>query len=136
MRLGRDEHVLDDRRRFYASKVCYEYTIEYDSAAAGGLIERHRLYVAYVCPGTGEAVERIYRAAAIETDTDAIEVATSAADGEIGPDGWGTIEYEAICPTGGVAVLPKCVHQGEPLNFRASVAPHPDEPRIGENRDR
>ncbi|ELY85054.1 hypothetical protein [Natrinema gari] len=70
----------------------------------------------------------------IETETDRLEVPTSAVDGEIGPDNWGTIDYAVIEPEPTTAVLPTAVFDGEPLNFRASVAGRPDEPRIGEER--
>lgn len=128
VRMGRHEHQLD-RDRFYAEKVCYEYRLEHDDGEIP-VRERQLLFVLYRNPDTDEAVERTYRAAAINTDADTVETTTSAVDGDIGPKDWGTIDYASISPTDGLAVIPKTVHDGEPFNFRASVAPHPDEPRI------
>jgi len=134
LRLGRDEHTLEDRDRFYAAKVCYEYILERDPRAVGGHRERHRLHVAYRKPGSTEAVERTYDAAVVETDAGALETTTSDADGDIGAHDWGTVVYDAVEPQPNLAVIPKAVHDGEPRNFRASVAVRDDEPRIGEDR--
>ncbi|QCC57292.1 hypothetical protein [Natrinema thermotolerans] len=134
LRLGRDEHVLEGYDRFYAAKVCYEYTLARDPRAVGGHRERHRLHVAYRRPGTTEAVERTYDAAVVETDAGALETTTSEVDGDIGAHNWGTVEYAALSPQPNLAVIPKTVHDGEPRNFRASIAVRPDEPRIGEDR--
>lgn len=127
-RLGRHDDVRADRARFYAEKICYEYTLARDGRA--GMRERHELHVAYRNPETGEAVERTYQAAIVETDADTVCVLTSERDGDIGPDEWGAIEIAAIEPEENTAAIPKCVHRGEPKNFRASIAVHPDEPRL------
>ncbi|GAB7119918.1 hypothetical protein [Natrinema pallidum] len=134
LRLGRDEHDLEDRDRFYAAKVCYEYVLERDPRAVGGHRERHRLHVAYRKPGTTEAVERTYDAAVVETDAGALETTTSDVEGDIGVHNWGRVEYDALSPEPNVAVIPAAVYDGEPLNFRASIAVRPSEPRIGGDR--
>ncbi|NUC74959.1 hypothetical protein HTZ84_22095 [Haloterrigena sp. SYSU A558-1] len=134
VRMGHDEHRLEDRSRFYADKACYEYVLARDPAAVGNIAERHRLHVAYRKPGSTEAVERVYEASVVETTADALEVSTSAVDGDRGPEGWGTIAFEALAPDANTAVIPKCVYDGEPRNFRASVAVRPSEPRIGGER--
>lgn len=133
MRLGTDEHGLEDRDRFYAEKICYEYVLEHDSAAVGGVVERHRLVVAYRRPHTTDAVERTYRAAVFETDADAVVVTTPAVEPDDGT-GWGTVPYPALKPEPNAAVIPRAVHRGKPAEFRSSVAVHPDEPRIGDGR--
>ncbi|ELY68846.1 hypothetical protein [Natrinema versiforme] len=134
LRLGRDEHDLEGYERFYAAKLCYEYVLERDPSAVGGHAERTRLHVLYRKPGTTEAVERTYEASVVETTADALVVNTSAVDGEIGPHDWGRIEYAAVSPAPNTTVIPAVVFEGEPLNFKASVAVRSDEPRIGEDR--
>ncbi len=134
VRMGRDQHVLEGYDRFVATKLCYERRLERDPSAIGGTVERNRLHVLYRDPATDEAVERLYEAAVVETDADALEVTTSALEGDIGPHDWGQIDYAAVTPTDGLAVVPKCVFDGEPLNFKASVAVRSDEPRVGEDR--
>lgn len=134
IRLGRDHLVLEDRDRFVAEHVCYEYTLERDAHAVGGVAERHELYVLYRKPGTDETVQRQFAASVTETSADALRVPTSERDGDIGPDNWGTIPYRALKPAENVAVVPRVVRDGEPLNFAASVAVHRDERRIGEDR--
>ncbi|OLZ39055.1 hypothetical protein A6E15_19450 [Natrinema saccharevitans] len=134
IRMGRDQHVLEGYDRFVATKLCYERRLERNPSAIGGYTERNRLHVLYRDPSTDEAAERMYDAAVVETDADALEVNTSAIDGDVGPNDWGRINYDAVTPTDGVAVVPKCVFDGEPLNFKASVAVRSDEPRIGDDR--
>ncbi|WP_226043309.1 hypothetical protein [Natrinema sp. DC36] len=133
---GTHEHDLEGYTRFYAEKACYEYETKRDSAAIGGVRERHRLIVLYRDPETGEAVDRIYQAAVVETDAAALSVPHSNPDGKgERPAGeWGRVEYAALTPTDGLAVIPKGVFDGEPANFRASIAVHDDERRIGEDR--
>jgi len=134
VRMGRDQHDPEGYERFYADKLCYERKLERDPSAIGGYVERNRIHVLYRKPGTDETVERLYQAAVVETDADTLEVDTSAVDGDIGPRDWGRIRYDALTPTDGVAVVPKCVYDGEPLNFKSSVAVRSDEPRVGEDR--
>ncbi|ELY97128.1 hypothetical protein [Natrialba asiatica] len=129
-RLGRDEHILEGYSRFVAEKVCYEYRLERDPHAVGGHVERHLLFVAYRQPETDEVIERSYQASVAETDAGSLSVPTSERDGDLGPDDWGRIDYQAIEPTDSIAVIPKCVRSGEPRNFRASVAVQSSEPRI------
>ncbi|ELZ05725.1 hypothetical protein [Natrialba aegyptia] len=131
VRLGRDEHILAGYSRFVAEKVCYEYRLERDPHAVGGHVEKHLLFVAYRQPETDEVIERRYQASVTETDAESLSVPTSDRDGDLGPEDWGRVDYQAIVPTDSLAVIPKCVRNGEPRNFRASVAVRPDEPRIG-----
>ena len=133
VRMGRDQHDLEGYERFYADKLCYERKLERDPSAIGGYVERNRIHVLYRKPGTDETVERQYQAAVVETDDSALEVNSSAVDGDIGPYDWGRIRYDALTPTDSLAVLPKVVYEGEPLNFKSSVAVRDDEPRIGED---
>ncbi|OIB55760.1 hypothetical protein [Natrialba sp. SSL1] len=70
----------------------------------------------------------------VETDADTLTIPTSEHDGTIGPEDWGTVEYDTLTPTDGVAVLPRVVRNGEPRNFMASVAVRPSGPRIGGDR--
>jgi len=134
VRMGRDQHVLEGYDRFYADKLCYERKLERDPSAIGGYRERNSLHVLYRNPETDETVERMYQAAVVETPEDSLEVDTSAVDGEIGPHNWGRIRYDAVTPTDDMAVIPKAVYDGEPLNFKSSIAVRSDEPRVGEDR--
>lgn len=133
---GTHEHELEGYTRFYAEKACYEYETARDSDAIGGLRERHRVIVLYRDPETGEAVDRIYQAAVVETDDATLSVSHSNPDGKgERPAGeWGRVEYAALAPADGLAVVPKVVFEGEPANFNASVAVHDEEPRIGEDQ--
>lgn len=131
LRLGRHDQRAGDRARFFAYKVCYEYQLQRDPTAVGGIRETNRLHVAYRNPDNGEAVERTYHAAVVETEAESIRVPTSERAGDRGPNDWGTIAYPAVKPNENAAVIPKTVYDGEPKNFRASVLPHADETRIG-----
>lgn len=133
---GRHQDVPETHERFYAEKICHEYRfvtwpIGHDRAGAE---EIHKLYVLYRNPETGEKVERMYGASVGQTDGDTVRVWCSESDA---PDE--RVEYPVL-PVElddweNYVVLPSIVRDGEPQNFRTSIAVHPEEPRVGEGQE-
>lgn len=130
IRIGKHEAVLEDRERFVAEHVCYEYRVERQRDLKGGFTEKHELYIRYRKPGSDEAVERSYRASVLEDDREKLPVPTDQHEGDLGPNNWGRVAYSALKPTDNLAVVPRVVRNGRPLNFRASVAVHESERRV------
>lgn len=130
---GRHQDVPETHERFYAEKVCHEYRfvswpIDHERAGAE---EIHELYVLYRNPETGERVERYLTPSVLQTDGTTIRVWSSDADADDD-----RVEFPALPVEfgdfDGFVVLPRTVYDGEPRNFRMSVAVHPEEERVAQ----
>ncbi|QLH82447.1 hypothetical protein [Halosimplex pelagicum] len=128
---GGHERVPDEYDRFYAEVTCVEHNVETEreSATEARVDELTLMHVLYRNPETDERVERTVGLSVGRTDADTVSVWSSDAEGDDD-----RVDYPVLSLDfdgfDDVVALPSAVYNGEPSNFAASIAVHPDEDRV------